>query len=115
VLTRYDAQTNQVFPPVEVSRREPALTTVPSLIRWNKSHSILDLNHIDTMIPRIGQRYENQEIIGRVPRNYFNHIFQTIDPFQSERYIYKLRQIHTDVGLEQCTLSRQWSNGTARL
>ena len=115
VLARYDPQTNQIFPPGNVSFRAPVPTAIPSLIKWNKAHNILEFDRIDTMIPRVEQRYEGQEILGRVSRNYFDPIFQAIDSFQSERYIYKLRQVHTDVGAEQCALSKQWSNNNARL
>lgn len=119
---RYDQQTNQILPPVIVPQHVtvPQPVTVPtkgtlrepSLIRWENTYQIIDNSRRAT--PRVSNNYTDNEINGQVSRDYFNPLFQSIDSFQSERYVFYCRTASTHNG-EQCSLVKEWTSGNSRL
>lgn len=103
VRARYDQVTNQILPPVQI----PVPIIRPSLIKWNETHRIIYDSAKAT--PPIPNGYSDTEINGRVPQDYFNPIFQSIDSFQSKNYKYYLQTANTHNG-EQPALVKEWSN-----
>ena len=110
VRAKYDQRTNQIFPPVEVHPKE-----IPSLIKWENAHTIFNVgSQMNTITPKVPKGYSDREIEGKVSRNYYDLIFQSIDGFKFDRYQYYLRVVPTNTG-EQSALMRQWSNKDTRL
>lgn len=103
-------------PPVEVipEIRPPNLSpaTGPSLIRWENSYKIfVDETNITPMIPN---SYEDEEILGHVPQNYFDPIFESIDSFQSQQFQYYLNEVDVEEG-RACALLKEWIGNNARM
>lgn len=101
VMAWYNEATKQIFPPIEVP--EPK----QSLINWKNAYKIIA--DPEKATPPIANGYCDTEINGKVPPNYFDPIFQSIDSFKYDRYNYycTMADTHND---EQPALVRQWSN-----
>lgn len=88
---------------------------ISSLINWLNTHTVFNLsNQENNITPKIPNRYDDENVNEKVPLNYFDSIFHSIDSFQPLEFHNTFKIIPTDMGQEGA-LVKEWISQDSKL